>query len=120
MSSNEWLKPTRGSIVSSHAPPVEDVAIKKDKKKAVKKEEKKTEKKTPQKSAKKLRSVRKRDFRNSVFGAMIIKEGELKKRTSGPVRRWQDRYFVLQGELVLNPLLPSFFFTLEPTRFIST
>ena len=37
-------------------------------------------------------------FRNSVFeSAATLREGYLMKKSSGPIRRWQRRYFVLQG-----------------------
>ena len=42
-------------------------------------------------------SFSKRWHRPSVFDQAIVKQGSLKKRSSGLVKRWQERYFTLQG-----------------------
>jgi hypothetical protein len=42
-------------------------------------------------------SFSKRGFRESVFNAVILKQGPLQKRTHGLLKRNQTRYFTLQG-----------------------
>jgi hypothetical protein len=42
-------------------------------------------------------SFSKRGFRPSVFEEAVIKEGKLNKLSSGMIKRYQERYFTLQG-----------------------
>lgn len=47
--------------------------------------------------ARKVSTFTKAQFRNSVFDEACIIEGYLKKYSHGVFRRWQDRYFTVQG-----------------------
>ena len=47
--------------------------------------------------ARKVSTFTKAAFRNSVFDEACIIEGYLKKYSHGVFRRWQDRYFTVQG-----------------------
>ena len=51
----------------------------------------------PEVRARKVSTFTKAAFRNSVFDEACIIEGYLKKYSHGVFRRWQDRYFTIQG-----------------------
>jgi hypothetical protein len=46
----------------------------------------------------KLSTFTKAGFRNSVFDEAALIEGYLKKYSHGVFKRWQERYFTVQGE----------------------
>jgi hypothetical protein len=49
-------------------------------------------------------SFSKRGFRPSVFEESLVKEGTLHKLSSGVLKRYQKRYFTLEGRSIVHIL----------------